>query len=239
MFKALYFDLDNTLIHRQRSIERYAEVFVEHFASSLNSTSATSIAQIIKGVDNGGYLVANSGYSSIKQAVTDKLHRQFHREIRVEKSALLAHWLKYFPSCSVAMAGANQLLTRLVQQEMHIGIISNGAQASRLATARALQGYHCVDQLLSSGEAGIKKPDPQIFQRAMTAAGLTAQQCCYVGDHPLNDIQGARSAGMTAIWLKGFHPWPAGLEEPEYSIASLDEIASIIFPAKCTESAVN
>ncbi|MCJ8336844.1 MAG: HAD family hydrolase [Pseudomonadales bacterium] len=231
MIKALYFDLDNTLIHRQRSIERYAAVFVECFADRLETVSASRIARIIKKVDNGGYPIAGSAYNSIKQAVAAHLYRELRDSAEVDKSVLLAHWIEYFPKCSVPMPGANQLLELLDQQGVHLGIISNGAQASRLATASQLEKYNTVDQLLSSGEVGIKKPDPQIFQHAMMEAGFAAQQCCYVGDHPINDIQGATSAGMTAIWLQGFHPWPKELDKPQYAITSLAELPSIIFPS--------
>ena len=54
---------------------------------------------------------------------------------------------------------------------------------------------------------GVHKPDPRLFEITAERLGVKPQECIYVGDHPVNDIQGALSAGMGAIrmnfgWFK-------------------------------------
>ena len=61
--------------------------------------------------------------------------------------------------------------------------------------------------LLVSGDVGVHKPDPRIFEIAAEKLGLKTEECVYVGDHPINDIQGALDSGMSAIrmnwgWFK-------------------------------------
>jgi len=51
--------------------------------------------------------------------------------------------------------------------------------------------------------------------------------CWFVGDHPVNDIAGAHSAGMRAIWLRGFHDWPGDLE-PRTTIAALADLEALL-----------
>lgn len=63
-----------------------------------------------------------------------------------------------------------------------------------------------IRKLVSSGDFGVAKPDASIFIATITAAGFQPLECMYVGDHPVNDVQGALSAGMQATWLQGYYP---------------------------------
>jgi putative hydrolase of the HAD superfamily len=55
-----------------------------------------------------------------------------------------------------------------------------------------------------SGVQGVHKPDPEIFWRAAAYAGVAPAQCIYVGDHPVNDIEGATAAGMHPVYLDAY-----------------------------------
>jgi FMN phosphatase YigB (HAD superfamily) len=56
---------------------------------------------------------------------------------------------------------------------------------------------------------------------------LTPDKCWFIGVHPINNIVGARKAGMHAIYsFKGFHDWPESLLMPKYSIDKLVEVQS-------------
>lgn len=81
------------------------------------------------------------------------------------------------------------------------GIISNGQSDHQRAKIRALGLEECVDPGLTviSGEIGIDKPDPGIFQYAQKLAGLPAEQLTYVGDSMETDILPAQKAGWKTI----------------------------------------
>ena len=55
------------------------------------------------------------------------------------------------------------------------------------------------DVVVVSGDIGIYKPDRRIFDEAIRRAGIENSQALYVGDHPVNDIQGALGADMKAV----------------------------------------
>ncbi len=140
------------------------------------------------------------------------------------------HWINCFPVSSVPMPGANELLSYLADQGYHLGIISNGADESRISTATRLESFSCIQQLVSSDSAGVSKPNVDIFVGTALDAGYMPDQCWFIGDHPVNDIHGARKAGMKTIWLKGFHDWPEGLAMPSHTIESLVEEKQILMP---------
>jgi len=65
--KAILFDLDNTLTHRELSIERYTESFLREFGAQVDDSK--TVCRLINQVHKGGYLPAGSEYFSIRQAV--------------------------------------------------------------------------------------------------------------------------------------------------------------------------
>lgn len=75
----------------------------------------------------------------------------------------------------------------------------------------------------------MKKPDPRIFEMALKKLGLNPEECIYVGDHPINDIQGASKVGMETIWIKVNQPWIESIEaKPLYQISTLSELLGLL-----------
>jgi hypothetical protein len=56
------------------------------------------------------------------------------------------------------------------------------------------------------------------------------------GSHPANDIDGARWAGLTAVWLRGTHPWPTELTPPERHI---NDLAMLLERESSTDGALH
>lgn len=54
------------------------------------------------------------------------------------------------------------------------------------------------DDIVISGEVGLRKPEPEIFRLAAGRIGLEPAECVFVDDLQLN-IDGARAVGMTAL----------------------------------------
>jgi putative hydrolase of the HAD superfamily len=56
-----------------------------------------------------------------------------------------------------------------------------------------------VDGAVASAGFGRAKPDPAIFARALELAGVPAAAALHVGDSPVEDVEGARAAGLRAV----------------------------------------
>lgn len=52
-----------------------------------------------------------------------------------------------------------------------------------------------------SEEAGINKPQPEIFRIALRLNGVRAEEAVMIGDSYSSDIAGAKSAGIDQIWI--------------------------------------
>ena len=108
---------------------------------------------------------------------------------------------------SQPIAGAKAGLEALAATGVRLGIVSNadGLIGQRLREREILQvgpgmGVE-VDCVIDSGEVGVMKPDPRIFQIALDAIGIDAQDAWYVGDMPGFDVVGARRAGLRPFVL--------------------------------------
>jgi len=98
--------------------------------------------------------------------------------------------------------------------------LSNGnADLGRCGIAEYFDGH------ITARSAGAAKPDARIFAHLACAAGVDARRVLHVGDDPLADVVGARSAGMQSAWLnRDTRSWPAHLAPPARVVATLDEL---------------
>lgn len=96
--------------------------------------------------------------------------------------------------------GAIELLEAL-RQRVRIGVVTNNLLAEQREKLRHCGLDRFVDDLIASEEVGVSKPDPRIYQLALERLRCTAKEAVMVGDSWANDIEGARAAGIRAIWF--------------------------------------
>lgn len=76
-----------------------------------------------------------------------------------------------------------------------------------------------LDGVVTSAAVGARKPDPEIFARALTLAGRPPSEVLHVGDSPEEDGAGAAAAGIRHLLID---------RDGGADIASLDEIVKIL-----------
>lgn len=82
---------------------------------------------------------------------------------------------------------------------------------------------------LSAREAGAAKPDRRIFEVLLERSALAPHEVVYVGDDPRADIEGARGAGLPAVWVdRAGQTWPADIEPPLHRVAHLGELVELL-----------
>lgn len=76
-----------------------------------------------------------------------------------------------------------------------------------------------LDGIITSAEAGARKPAPGIFAKALTIARANPQDAIHIGDSLDEDVAGARAAGIEPVLIRrNGHPGPSGVR----TIASLN-----------------
>jgi FMN phosphatase YigB (HAD superfamily) len=74
--------------------------------------------------------------------------------------------------------------------------VTNGLTATQQEKIKACNLEMCVDFLLTSEEAGMKKPDMRIFSRALDIAKTRRENTVVIGDSWTSDVLGAHRAGI-------------------------------------------
>jgi len=83
-----------------------------------------------------------------------------------------------------------------------LGLVSNFTHAPVIhAALRKLGINHFFNIVLISEEIGWRKPNIKIFKEALKRLNVTEKETVYVGDSPLEDIEGAEAAGMKTIFV--------------------------------------
>ena len=119
---------------------------------------------------------------------------------------------------------------RVLEKKYHLGIIANQIPgAEKRLEGMGIRRY--FDVIVSSAEEGVAKPDPRIFNIALTRAGCTPEQAVMIGDRVDNDIVPAKQMGMKTVWIKQgvgkYWNIQGDCETPEYEVNSLSELLSI------------
>jgi HAD superfamily hydrolase (TIGR01509 family) len=203
VFRGIFFDLDDTLFDRTAALCRWVDTHV-------GALDAAERSWVIALDDRGrrprlhfaAGLVARFG---IKRTVT---------ELAAAFPAELAEHVEPEP-------GVHDVIARLAEHR-RVAIVTNGGAAQRDKLARAGLA-DLVPTVFVSGELGVAKPAAAIFERVLAWSELSAGECLFVGDDPLNDIAPAAALGMGTAW-RTRELWPIELACPQYTIRSIGEL---------------
>jgi HAD superfamily hydrolase (TIGR01662 family) len=93
-------------------------------------------------------------------------------------------------------------LETLKKDGYHLGIISNAADRDdfqRLIKKGNLHPY--FEKVVVSATEGVRKPHPQIFEKALSQFKVPSERCLMVGDTLSADIMGANQCGIGSVWI--------------------------------------
>ena len=127
------------------------------------------------------------------------------------------------------------VLAQLRERVGALVLITNGPGSTQRHKAEATGLADLLDAVITSGDAGVAKPDTAIFELAARAAGVPLPAAWHVGDSLTSDVAGAVNAGLgAAVWLnRTGTPNPGGATadggaRPDFEIASLSELPALL-----------
>ncbi len=215
IIKAVIFDLDGTLLNRDASVQRFVRNQYDRLIDCLSHIPKEEYISRFIELDNKGYVWKDKVY----QQLTEEFH--IHH---LTWEALLRDYIEQFHHSCVPFPNLLETLTKLKSKSMKLGIITNGLGQFQLDNIQALEIENFFDIILVSEWEGIKKPDPEIFHKALLELSVTSSEAIYVGDHPFNDVKGAKDVGMISVWKRD-SSWECG--DADFIIDDLSEILEI------------
>lgn len=112
----------------------------------------------------------------------------------------------------------------VLRQKYRLFSASNGnADLKRIGLA------HLFERSVAARDVGVLKPHAAVFLKVLEATGLEPNEVLFVGDDPEHDVEGARRAGMHAVWVnRAAAAWPSHFDPPPYSVKSLHDLAELL-----------
>ncbi|MDQ0974549.1 putative hydrolase of the HAD superfamily [Neobacillus niacini] len=193
MIKAVLFDLDGTLLDRDESVKK----FIDHQYDRLH--------RIVGHIPRENYIKRFIELDQRGYVWKDKVYQRLVEEFQITAMTweeLLQDYLSEFKNHCFPFPNLISTLDKLKSRDIRLGMITNGRGQFQLDNIKALGIEKYFDTILISEWEGIKKPDPEIFKRALNQLNVSAQQSIFVGDHPENDVKAAQNVGMKGVWKK-------------------------------------
>lgn len=232
VIRAIFFDLDDTLVDDTISLEQCAEQAVRELLPDRGPDPA-SMARAY--VDAAIEFWTQLGPGSPKLppgAIRPRMWRDALGRYGIDDDGLAARLAHRFDELRVERV---ELFPEAlpVLQALHgryrMAIITNGFAETHDQKIARLELERFFDVVLLAGELQMAKPDPAVFVRGMELLKVEPATSVMVGDRYDRDIEGAHAAGMRAVWVccRG-ETVPDGARPPEATIDSIGELPEAI-----------
>lgn len=126
-------------------------------------------------------------------------------------------------------------LHELKKRGYKLGIIANTITETEIPDWMCSAGVaKCFDTVILSSKVRLRKPDPAIYLLAARCIESAPEDCAYVGDNPVRDVEGALDAGFGSMILyedagTADREGKAPTKKPDYVIKTLGDLLKI-FP---------
>lgn len=201
-YKYIFFDLDRTLWDFDSSSKMaFHDIYNKYELQQLGINSVESFFEAYTIHNNE--LWAKYRVGGIEKELLRSLRFQLTlQDFGINDKEMAEHlgedYLEIMPLKVGLFPNAIEILDYL-KPKYHIHLITNGfseVQAAKLNVS-GLDKYFGV--VVTSEEAGFKKPDARIFNFALKEAGAGTEESLMVGDDREVDIEGAKNIGMDQV----------------------------------------
>ena len=261
MIKAIFFDLDDTLLWDQKSVkeafaatckvaeERYGidpnqlEEAVREAARSLYSTYETFDFTQMIGINPfeglwGNFLDDHDEFRKMKDIVPAYRKDAWTMGLKtmgIDDPDFGYELAERFPQerrkAPFVYDETFSVLDAL-KKNYRLLLLTNGSpdlQNTKLTITPELAPY--FEQVVISGGFGKGKPEPSIFEHALSLMSLEKDEVLMVGDNLMTDILGANRAGIKSVWINR-HQNEGNEVIPTYEIQHLEELFHILEETK-------
>jgi putative hydrolase of the HAD superfamily len=230
-YKHIFFDLDHTLWDFERNAEETKrELFDKLELEKRGIPSYNSFREKYVGINSGLWALYREG----KIEKDDLNFKRFYLtlcELGVDDVQLgkqmAAGFIEGISSKTYLFPYAIEILEYL-SPKYPLYIITNGFEEVQFSKLRNSGMNRYFTNIITSEEAGVKKPERAIFDYALRKTGASANESLMIGDDPEVDIMGAKAAGIDQIYVNHERISHDVEAVATYEVFSLEEIESIL-----------
>lgn len=120
---------------------------------------------------------------------------------------LADEYIQYLSSYNHLFPNTIEILEYL-KPKYKLHIITNGFQEIQDRKMENAKIHSYFENVINSEMAGVKKPNPAIFQLALNSAGVASENSIMIGDSLEADILGAKALGFHALHFNAHNEQP-------------------------------
>ncbi len=226
MIRGVVFDLDHTLFDRYSTLRNVLPTFYTHYRKNIpEDLSAEAF------IDRFILLEKEYVYFGWKRLIRACVDDGILIGLSEEDFSEVIHYILH--SCwtmdAVPYSFTDTTLLKLREMGCKIGIITNGSHdvQSRKIQILGLEKY--TDEIIISGDIGAHKPNAKPFELMSERLQIPPEQLLYVGDNPVNDVDGSRNAGYIPVWVKTTGHWCfEDVPRAEHEVETVEEIPALV-----------
>ncbi|WP_103863672.1 YjjG family noncanonical pyrimidine nucleotidase [Aquimarina sp. I32.4] len=225
IIKHVFFDLDHTLWDFDKNSSLAFQMIFEKFNIDIQLGDFLKVYQPINMQYWKMYREEKVNQQELRRGRLSETFSFFEKKYPVETiDAMSSGYIDFLPLHNYLIDGAKDLLDYLTPRyELHI--ITNGfkeVQNKKLLNSGIL---HFFKTVTDSEEAGVKKPNPFIFEKAILKSGAASNHSVMIGDNYEADILGAEAVGLKTIC---FNYHKEKLPSQNIQVATLEDIKNYL-----------
>lgn len=227
--QAVFFDVGNTLLYAHPSVSEVCRQVLAEAGHVRDLDAIDSFMPLVDAYYEERYAEDDAFWTDEERtsSVWVGMYSLLCKKLGVEDEAMAIARRVYDefgrPDRWALYTDVRPAFERLRSAGLRVGIISNWD--SRLVSLLNGLGLGDVlDDIVSSADVRLHKPDPRIFELACSRVGVSPESAAHVGDHHYADILGARAVGMHAILIDR-HGTACAEDMP---VHTLDDIESVL-----------
>ncbi|HFU7054428.1 TPA: HAD family hydrolase [Bacillus cereus] len=219
----MLFDLDDTLLDRDKAVDNLFLLVLEKCYEDVSDTVKNNMLQKFKEYDKREYGISN------KTIVLESLFDEFAPIYRLPHNYIQDFWNENFPTCFSIDQNTIHFLNH-IKSHFKIGIITNGSTHRQKAKIINTNLNNYFDTIIISEEVGLSKPDKRIFELALNKLNVQPEDVLFIGDDLEKDIAGPQNVNIKGVWFNPQKIKNTTQIQPYAEINTLDSLLSYVTP---------
>jgi HAD superfamily hydrolase (TIGR01509 family) len=233
--KAVLFDLDDTILDDSGCVEHSWTDACQECCTALGVDGIASIRSAIR--DAGEWFWSDPerhrvGRLDMKVARRSVAAEGLQRVGIVDESlakALAVAYARHRDRRIALLPGALDTVRRFKAAGCALALVTNGSRRTQRMKIERFGLEPIFDAILVEGELGFGKPDPRVYELALSRLGSSPAETWMVGDHLEWDVAAPQQLGIYGVWVdapgKGV---PRGSPvRPDMTVRSITELHSV------------
>jgi len=222
MFKAVIFDLDNTLIDFMKFKEVSCSNAVDAMIDAGLKIPKKKALEVIYKLYDRYTMEDPLIFQHFLKKVTGRVdYKELAYAINAYRMARTAV-LTPFP-------GTKRTLIRLKEKGMKLAIVSDAPKIKAWLRLTAMRIDDFFDVVVAKEDTGRLKPSRLPFRAALKKLNLKPEECLMVGDMPDKDIRGARQLGIKTCYAEYGSTYNKKKKvKSDFTIGDISQLADIV-----------